>query len=113
MPTTSRPQESVFVKLVVLRRNSSQPGKDFSASSWKRTHPACERQRLWARWKRALPGTTSWYYAVNSCFPYKIFCGSPLECASLLSLLALKGDGTFPSAPKRQQAAALQRAQWV
>src|SRR5436190_11775953 len=23
-----------------------------------------------------------------------------------------KGDGTFPSAPKRQQAAALQRAQW-
>ena len=26
--------------------------------------------------------------------------------------LRFKGDGTFPSAPKRQQAAALQRAQW-
>jgi len=31
---------------------------------------------------------------------------------SAQACLRFKGDGTFPSAPKRQQAAALQRAQW-
>src|SRR5213592_1716189 len=39
--------------------NCSQPDKDFSASSWERTHPVCKGRTLKARWKRALPGTTA------------------------------------------------------
>src|SRR5437667_12475528 len=40
-----------------------------------------------------------------------MFCAALLWCASRVAG-RFKGDGPFPSAPKRQQAAALQRAQW-